>query len=239
MEGPPLGPGGEDITWPDQVAPRGRKASSTRKIKPQTSNLFLFFSLPVALVSCCSPFVLGCGPVPSGFCFCAPPVRCCAGVPASLLSVRCSLVLAGLAGVLCCCLLCLCVCCWAWLSSVVPCGSWWLLVSCLGGVLWFVPGCCAVPCCCSLCCLALRRCALCCFVLLCLVLPRAVLCRGHYLLSWGPVPSGAVFCYVPPRCVCFAVVCRCMVLFAVVLCAVSALGCRVVCFLLYLLEKPL
>ena len=39
MEGPPLGPGGEDITWPDKVAPRGRKASSTRKIKPQTSNL--------------------------------------------------------------------------------------------------------------------------------------------------------------------------------------------------------
>ena len=39
MEGLPLGPGGEDITWPDQVAPRGRKASSTRKIKPQTSNL--------------------------------------------------------------------------------------------------------------------------------------------------------------------------------------------------------
>ena len=38
MEGPPLGPGGEDITWPDQVAPRGRKASSTRKIKPQTSH---------------------------------------------------------------------------------------------------------------------------------------------------------------------------------------------------------
>ena len=38
MEAPPLGPGGEDITWPDQVAPRGRKASSTRKIEPQTSN---------------------------------------------------------------------------------------------------------------------------------------------------------------------------------------------------------
>ena len=38
QEGPPLGPGGEDITWPDQVAPRGRKASSTRKIKPQTSS---------------------------------------------------------------------------------------------------------------------------------------------------------------------------------------------------------
>ena len=38
MEGPPLGPGGEDTTWPHQVAPRGQKASSTRKIKPQTSN---------------------------------------------------------------------------------------------------------------------------------------------------------------------------------------------------------
>ena len=37
--GTPLGPGGEDITWPDQVAPWGRKASSTRKIKPQNSNL--------------------------------------------------------------------------------------------------------------------------------------------------------------------------------------------------------
>ena len=41
MEGPPLGLGGEDITWPDQVPPWGRKASSIRKIKPQTSNLRL------------------------------------------------------------------------------------------------------------------------------------------------------------------------------------------------------
>ena len=39
MKGPPLGPSGEDITWPDPVAPRGRKTSSTRKTKPQTSNL--------------------------------------------------------------------------------------------------------------------------------------------------------------------------------------------------------
>ena len=39
MQGPPLGPGAEDITWPNQVAPRGRKASSTRKLKPQTSDL--------------------------------------------------------------------------------------------------------------------------------------------------------------------------------------------------------
>ena len=112
-----------------------------------------------------------------------------------------------------------------------PGGSWWLLVSCLGGVLWCVPGCLAAPCCCALCRLALRCCALCCFVLFCLVLPRAVLCPGALSSSWGPVPSGAVFCLVPPRCVCFAVVCRCVVLFAVVLCAVCALGCRVVRFL--------
>ena len=39
MKSPPLGPGGEDITWPDQVAPRPRKASRTRKLKPQTSTL--------------------------------------------------------------------------------------------------------------------------------------------------------------------------------------------------------
>ena len=45
MEGPPLEPGGEDITWPDQVAPRGRKASSTRKIKPQTSNLHTYYAI--------------------------------------------------------------------------------------------------------------------------------------------------------------------------------------------------
>ena len=38
MKGPQLGPGEEHITWPDQVAPCGRKASSTRDLKPQTSN---------------------------------------------------------------------------------------------------------------------------------------------------------------------------------------------------------
>ena len=37
--------------------------------------LLLFFSLLVALVSCCSPLVLGPGPVPGRFCFCALPVR--------------------------------------------------------------------------------------------------------------------------------------------------------------------
>ena len=39
MKGPPLGPDGEDNTWPDQVAPRGRRTPSTRQVKPQTSNL--------------------------------------------------------------------------------------------------------------------------------------------------------------------------------------------------------
>ena len=52
MEGPPLGPGEEDITWPDQVAPRGRKASSTRKIKPQTSNLKKILSKIIAECPC-------------------------------------------------------------------------------------------------------------------------------------------------------------------------------------------
>ena len=37
MMGAPLGPGEEDITGPDQVAPRSRKASSTQNV--QTSNL--------------------------------------------------------------------------------------------------------------------------------------------------------------------------------------------------------
>ena len=55
-------------------------------------------------------------------------------------------------------------------------GSWWLLVSCFIGVLWWVPGCRSAPCCCALCRLALCCCALCCFVLLCLVLSCGVLC---------------------------------------------------------------
>ena len=39
MKGPPLGPGGEDITWPNQVAFRGRRKSRDRNLKPPTSNL--------------------------------------------------------------------------------------------------------------------------------------------------------------------------------------------------------
>ena len=194
--------------------------------------LSLFFSLLVALVSCFSLFVLGSGPVPGRFCFCVLPVRCCAGVPAPLLSVRCFLALAGLAGVLCCCLLRLCVCCWAWLSLVV---SWWVLVA--PGVVsrWRAVVCPWVLCCAVL----LLRCAAWrCVVVRCVVsfcsvwCCRALCCvLGRCPSSLGPAPSGAVFCLVPPRCVCFAVVCRRVVLFAVVLCAVCALGCRVLRFL--------
>ena len=159
--------------------------------------LFLFFSLLLALVSCCSPLILG------------------------------SLALAGLAGVLCCCLLCLCVCCWASLSAVV---SWWVLVAPVVVSRWRAVVCPWVRCCAVL----LRA------VLLCAVLfrfapfgaaARCVVALGRCPLSWGPVPSGAVFSCVPPRCVCFAVACRRVVLLAVALCAVCALGCRVVCFL--------
>ena len=39
MKGPRLGPGGEDITCPDQVTPWGRRTSNTPNVKPQTSNL--------------------------------------------------------------------------------------------------------------------------------------------------------------------------------------------------------
>ena len=179
---------------------------------------FLFLSLLVALVSCCSPLVLGSGPVPGRFCFCALPVRCCAGVPAPLLSVRCSLALAGLAGVLCCCLLCLCVCCWAWLSSVV---SWWVLVapgvvSRWRAVVW--PW------------------VLCRAVLLRLVPPGvaslcAVLFRfapfgaaARCVVSWGAVPRLRVLCLLAP---CFVLSPRAV---CVLLWCVPAWCCSPLCF---------
>ena len=87
MEGPPLGTGGEDITWPDQVAPRGRKASSTRKIKPQTSNFKpsrvcggLLRLVPQVRVSC----VVLCCSVPRRVASCCGELHCGAlwcGVP--------------------------------------------------------------------------------------------------------------------------------------------------------------
>ena len=176
---------------------------------------FLFFSLLVAVVSCCSPLILGSGPVPGRCCFCALPVRCCAGVPAPLLScprgagwcfvllpVVFVCLLLGLA-VLCCLL-------------VGPGGSWCRVsVACCGVSLGAGSWLCVVVRC------VVSFCSVWCCRALCCVL-------GRCLSSWGPVPSGAVFCLVPPHCVCFAVVCRRVVLFAVVLCAVCALGCRVV-----------
>ena len=170
--------------------------------------LFLFFSLLVALVSGYSPLVLGSGPVPGRFCFCALPVRCCAGVSASFLSVRCSPSLAGLAGVLCCCLAVLCC------LLVGPGGSWCRVsVACcgvsLGAVLRRVAAHCAAWRCVVVRCVVSFCSVWCCRALCCVL--------GRGLLSWGPVPSGTVFCLAPPRCVCFAVVCRCVVLFALCL----------------------
>ena len=98
-----------------------------------------------------------------------------AGVPGSLLSVRCSLALAGLAGVLCCCLLCLCVCCWAWLSSVV---SWWVLVA-PGVVSWWR----AVACPWVLCCAVLLR-----------VVPPGVALLCAVLFRFAPFGAAAVLC---------------------------------------------
>ena len=42
MKSPPLGLGADDITWPNQVAPWDRKASSNPNLTPQTSNLSSF-----------------------------------------------------------------------------------------------------------------------------------------------------------------------------------------------------
>ena len=175
--------------------------------------LSLFFSLLVALGSCCSPLVLGSGPVPGRFCFCALPVRCCAGVPAPLLSVRCSLALAGLAGVLCCCLLRLCVCCWAWLSPVV---SWWVLVA--PGVVsrWR-----AVVCPRVLCCAFMLRVVPPGVALLCAVLFRFATfgAAARCVVSWGAVLRLLAPCFVlSPRAVC------------VLLWCVAAWRCSPLCF---------
>ena len=153
---------------------------------------FLFFSLLVALASCRSPLVLGSGPVLGRFCFCALPVRCCAGVPAPLLSVRCSFALAGLAGVLCFCLLCLFVCCWAWLSSVV---SWWVLVA-PGVVSWWR----AVVCPWVLCCAVLLRVVPPGVALLCAVLFRFALfgAAARCVVFCGAVPRLGVLCLLAP-----------------------------------------
>ena len=170
---------------------------------------FLFFPLLVALVSCCSPLV------PGGFRFCALPVRCCAGVPAPLLSVRCSLALAGLAGVLCCCLLCLCVCCLAWLSFVVSC---WVLVA--PGVVsrWRAVVCPWVLCC--------ALCRLACVALLCAVLFRFAPfdAAARCVVSWGAVLRLSVLCFLAP---CFVLSPRAV---CVLLWCVAAWCCSPLCF---------
>ena len=84
LGGPPLGPFGEDITWPDQVAPRGGKASSSRKIKPQTSNHVLF-CLPCHLLQACRLPVAFLSPS------CRTKTPCCS--PVALLSLSCRFLL--------------------------------------------------------------------------------------------------------------------------------------------------
>ena len=54
MKGPPLGTGGEDITWSDHMAPRGRKAPSTRKIKPQNPKPYAGSAAVLWLHACVS-----------------------------------------------------------------------------------------------------------------------------------------------------------------------------------------
>ena len=169
------------------------------------SGLFLFLCSACAVLCWCACVVALCAvlscPCGAGWCF-------------VLLPVVFACLLLGLA-VLCCLL-------------VGPGGFWCRVsVACcgvsLGAVLRRVAARCAA-----------WRCVLVrCVVSFCSVWCCRALCRvlGRCPSSWGPVPSGVVFCLVPPRCVCFAVVCRCVVLFAVVLCAVCVLGCRVVRFL--------
>ena len=92
---------------------------------------------------------------------------------------------------------------------------------------------CAVLCCASLGAVLRRaaaRCVLrCCAVLCCVVLVgcRCLLRRALWRcpLPWGPMLCGAVFCGVPPCCVCFVVARWCVLLFAALLCAVCVPGC--------------
>ena len=182
---------------------------------------FLLFPVGSRLRACSGSFLFLCS-ASAVLCWCACPVALCSVLscprgPCScfvLLPVVFVCLLLGLA-VLCCLL-------------VGPGGSWCRVsVACCGVSLGAVLRRVAARCAASRC-VVVR-----CVVSFCSVWRCRALCcvLGRCPSSWGPVPSGAVFCLVPPRCVCFAVVCRCVVLFAVVLCAVCALQCRVVCFL--------
>ena len=79
MKGPPLGPGGEDITWLHQVAPYGRNASSTQTLKPEISNrkplsTSITFRPPRCAVVILGPYVLA-WPFPPVPCRPFPPDR--------------------------------------------------------------------------------------------------------------------------------------------------------------------
>ena len=169
------------------------------------SGSFLFLCSACAVLCCCACVVALCSvlscPRGAGWCF-------------VLLPVVFVCLLLGLAVLRC--------------LLVGPGGSWCRVsVACcgvsLGAVLRRVAARCVAWRCVVVRCVVLFCSVWCCRALCCVV--------GRCPSSWGPVPSGAVFCLVPPRCVCFAVVCRRVVSFAVVLCAVCALGCRVVRFL--------
>ena len=221
MEGPRLGPGGEDITWPDQVAPRGRKASSTRNIKPQTSNL----SFGVLLSLSCLGGVMPCCFVCAGWCY-------------VLLPVVAGWSLLGL--VPCCCFLLACVVAGApaWARGLLPCCVLWFVVVprtpvlcpvfrgpvlLCGAVLWrpavlflclwcwFV----SFSCVCS----SVLRCASSCSVPVwsaLLLVPHAVVWRSVlWCLPWRFVVwwccSGVSWCLAVPCCVlwcCVALWCR-------------------------------
>ena len=203
---------------------------------------------PFCVGSCCPVFVVLCWRALlrslAGFFFCvvpclsvvlravSVPVLClCDAVPVCLRRCSSCVALLPLRRWLVFCPVVCCVCVFAagpGRPLLSPGGSWWVLVLSFGGVLWCVPGCCAVPCCCVSCRLALCCCALCCFLLLCLVLSRAVSCPGALSVVLSSCAFGAVFCLVSPRCVCFAVVCCHLALFAAVFCAVCVLGCRAV-----------
>ena len=53
MKGPQLDSSGEDITLPDQVAPGGQRAPSTRNLKPQNSNLLILLPLRLSAYLLC------------------------------------------------------------------------------------------------------------------------------------------------------------------------------------------